>query len=112
MRPCLKNNGGQASAFNAGFAPRTGDIIFFLDSDDMMEPDSVETLLAIWRPETVLAHYPMTAVDSDGRPCGFFIPIHTLVSLMEMFATSFSLPAVLPRLSQAGWRLPDLLLLV
>ncbi len=70
----FKNNGGQASAFNAGFARATGDIIFFLDSDDMMEPDSVETLLAIWRPETVLAHYPMTAVDSDGRPCGFFIP--------------------------------------
>ena len=33
--PVLKENGGQASAFNAGFAQSKGDIICFLDSDDL-----------------------------------------------------------------------------
>src|ERR687885_1217665 len=32
--PILKQNSGQASAFNVGFAISKGDIICFLDSDD------------------------------------------------------------------------------
>src|SRR5713226_5859186 len=34
--PVLKENGGQASAFNAGFSQSRGKVIFFLDSDDAM----------------------------------------------------------------------------
>ncbi len=33
--PILKENGGQASAFNAGFAISTGEWIALLDSDDV-----------------------------------------------------------------------------
>lgn len=36
--PVLKENGGQASCFNAGFAAATGDIIFLLDADDAFLP--------------------------------------------------------------------------
>jgi glycosyltransferase involved in cell wall biosynthesis len=39
--PILKPNGGQASAFNAGFAASKGEIICFLDSDDMFLPEKV-----------------------------------------------------------------------
>ena len=35
----LKKNGGQASAFNAGFAASTGDIVCFLDADDTFVPE-------------------------------------------------------------------------
>ncbi len=31
--PVLKENGGQASAFNAGFQASSGEVIFFLDAD-------------------------------------------------------------------------------
>jgi len=41
----LKENGGQASAFNAGFANSTGDIICFLDSDDMYDSKKAETIV-------------------------------------------------------------------
>lgn len=37
--PVLKENGGQASAFNVGFAASRGDIICFLDSDDVFLPE-------------------------------------------------------------------------
>jgi glycosyltransferase involved in cell wall biosynthesis len=37
----MKENGGQASAFNAGFAASTGEIICFLDSDDLFLPAKV-----------------------------------------------------------------------
>ncbi len=59
----FKSNGGQASALNAGFAKSTGDIIFFLDADDMLEPYAVAEMLKCWRLGTVLAHYPMTIID-------------------------------------------------
>ncbi|NER20229.1 MAG: glycosyltransferase [Symploca sp. SIO1C2] len=39
--PILKQNGGQASAFNAGFAASQGEIICFLDSDDLWKTDKV-----------------------------------------------------------------------
>ncbi len=44
IRPVLKANGGQASAFNAGFAASTGDVICMLDSDDLFYPSKVERI--------------------------------------------------------------------
>lgn len=43
--PILKENGGQASAFNAGFAASRGDIICFLDADDMFLPDKLQEVV-------------------------------------------------------------------
>jgi glycosyltransferase involved in cell wall biosynthesis len=40
--PIFKENGGQASAFNAGVARCQGDILCFLDSDDFFHPDKLE----------------------------------------------------------------------
>lgn len=36
--PVLKENGGQASSFNAGFAAASGDVLLLLDSDDALLP--------------------------------------------------------------------------
>ena len=41
ITPVLKENGGQASAFNAGFAASQGKIICFLDSDDAFLPEKL-----------------------------------------------------------------------
>lgn len=43
-----KKNEGQLSAFNAGFEPATGDILFFLDADDMFEPRHVATVCGVY----------------------------------------------------------------
>ncbi len=43
--PVLKSNGGQASAFNAGFAVSRGDIICFLDSDDVFLPEKITEIV-------------------------------------------------------------------
>jgi glycosyltransferase involved in cell wall biosynthesis len=42
VKTVFKSNGGQASAFNAGFAESSGDVICFLDSDDVFLPNKVE----------------------------------------------------------------------
>ncbi|MEH1765330.1 glycosyltransferase family 2 protein [Nostoc sp.] len=40
-----EKNEGQLSSFNEGFLAATGDIIFFLDADDIYEPEYLETAL-------------------------------------------------------------------
>jgi glycosyltransferase involved in cell wall biosynthesis len=40
-----KHNEGQLSCFNEGFARATGDIVFFLDADDVYEPTYVQQAL-------------------------------------------------------------------
>ena len=49
-----KENEGQLSCFNEGFARASGDIIFFLDADDTFEPDYVRQAL------TAYSKYPET----------------------------------------------------
>lgn len=44
VRVIHKKNGGLASARNAGMKIANGDYIFFLDSDDWLEPDGMELL--------------------------------------------------------------------
>jgi len=46
--PIAKKNGGQASAFNAGFEKSQGDIVCFLDSDDVFLPDKLQKLVDIF----------------------------------------------------------------
>jgi glycosyltransferase involved in cell wall biosynthesis len=46
--PILKENGGQGSAFNVGFAASKGDIICFLDADDIFVPEKVERVVNVF----------------------------------------------------------------
>ena len=46
IQTIFQRNGGQASAFNTGFKHSRGDIICFLDSDDVFLPNKVEGVVA------------------------------------------------------------------
>lgn len=48
IKPIFKSNGGHASALNAGFAQSCGDIICFLDSDDVFLPTKVEEVVQVF----------------------------------------------------------------
>lgn len=45
----FKENGGQASCFNAGFARSKGEIIFLLDADDEFHPNKVAVIADVYR---------------------------------------------------------------
>jgi glycosyltransferase involved in cell wall biosynthesis len=48
VRIVAKEHQGQLSCFNEGYACSTGDIVFFLDADDVYEPNYVEQALAVY----------------------------------------------------------------
>jgi glycosyltransferase involved in cell wall biosynthesis len=69
--PVLKENGGQASAFNTGFAKTKGEIIVFLDADDYLFPHTVEEVVAAWKPGIVKVQYRLQKIDNQKNPIGF-----------------------------------------
>ena len=73
--PVLKPNGGQASAVNAGFLACSGDLVVFLDADDLLHPDALERVVARSRPGMAKLHFRLGAVDADGCAIGFTVPI-------------------------------------
>lgn len=63
----FKDNGGQGSALNAGFAAACGDIVIFLDSDDALLPHCCSTVAAAWRDDLVKIQFNLEVVDVQGK---------------------------------------------
>lgn len=74
IMPILKENGGQSSAFNEGFAASRGVIVIFLDSDDMLLPDAVERVVGKWSAGIAKIQYRLQVIDAEGHPQEWFIP--------------------------------------
>ncbi len=78
IKAIYKENGGQASAMNAGFAAANGELIYFLDSDDLAAPDCleqvVETYLAAENPVALL-NFRLQLMDGDGNLLDQFAPV-------------------------------------
>ena len=68
--PILKGNGGQASAFNAGFEQSRGDIVCFLDADDTFATHKTEQLVEIFngQPAAGWCFHPIKRVDEHLKP--------------------------------------------
>jgi glycosyltransferase involved in cell wall biosynthesis len=68
----LKENGGQASAFNAGIAAGNGDLYFFLDSDDFFYPEKISKIANVFaaldNSKPLLVHHRLEIRQEDGRP--------------------------------------------
>lgn len=74
--PLLKPNGGQGSTFNAGFAISRGEIVNFLDADDVLAPFAMSRgAAALADPRVAHFHAQLDLVDRDLKPLGVYCPV-------------------------------------
>lgn len=68
----LKENGGQASAINAGMERSDGDVVIFLDADDVLRPEASARVAAAFAADPRLSkvQFRMETIDATGRPTG------------------------------------------
>ncbi|MGH9680015.1 MAG: glycosyltransferase family 2 protein [Candidatus Acidiferrales bacterium] len=76
VRYFRKPNGGQASAFNFGFAQARGEIIATLDGDDSWAREKLRRVLETMaaNPEVGMVGHGFYEEHSDGRPDGLILP--------------------------------------
>jgi glycosyltransferase involved in cell wall biosynthesis len=67
--PIFKENGGQPSNYNAGFAASKGEIVCFLDSDDWFVEDKIEKLVKVFQSSDEIGwcFHSVRLVDKDNN---------------------------------------------
>lgn len=72
----LREHGGQLASLNEGFARSRGDIVIFLDADDVLYPDAVKRHVEkLQKPGIVKSQGYLKIVDRSGVPTGGRIPV-------------------------------------
>ncbi len=74
-RVLFQEHRGQAAVINQGYFHTNGEIVLFLDSDDVLAPDAIDNVVTAWRPGLSLLCFRLQAVDAARAPLGFdFVP--------------------------------------
>lgn len=63
-------NQGHIAAVNRGFAECRGEIVLFLDADDLLEPDALSRVAAAWTPDCAKVQFDLRIIDAEGADCG------------------------------------------
>ena len=68
----LKEQGGQASALNAGIARCRGEVLLILDADDLLRPEAAARVAETFAadPDLVKVQFRMAVIDGRGRLTG------------------------------------------
>jgi glycosyltransferase involved in cell wall biosynthesis len=71
----FQENAGQAAAFNTGFAASSGEIIIFLDADDLLVPGAATAIREVFDDSAIAKlHWSLHEIDRDGRQTGALRP--------------------------------------
>jgi glycosyltransferase involved in cell wall biosynthesis len=109
VRPVLNENGGQASAFNAGFAASHGELVMYLDADDLLLPQAVAAVTHCYRqdPGVTRIQFKMQVIDAEGRATGETKPSpHVPVPAGDIRRQALAFPFDLPWLPTSGNAFP------
>ncbi len=105
VQPVFKANGGQASALNAGFAESQGDIVIFLDADDVLLADTVARVVEVfcYHPDVVKVQYCFEVIDKSGHRTGRRLPSpHLPLPNGDVRAKAMRFPADIAWMSTSG----------
>jgi glycosyltransferase involved in cell wall biosynthesis len=106
VRAVLQENRGQAGAFNAGFSAASGDVILFLDADDVLLPGAAAVAAEHGADENLSQiHWRLLDIDADGTPSGETTPGEPLADgdLLEDLVSDGPLQWSSPPTSGNAW---------
>ncbi len=69
-----QSNQGQAAAFQSGMQAARGTYVLFLDADDVLYPNAIQTAVAAALPDTVKVQFFLRCVDAHRSPLGWTVP--------------------------------------
>jgi hypothetical protein len=73
----------QLDARNHGFSISRGDIISFLDSDDLLDPSIMRRLVSVWSDQVSKIQIQMGAIDAYGNNLGSDFPRYDVIPTAE-----------------------------
>jgi glycosyltransferase involved in cell wall biosynthesis len=96
VRVLLTENASQRVAANRGYATSTGDVVVFLDSDDVLPPDLPTQLASAWSPSVSKVQFQMQRIDERGQSIGIpfprFCPVPRSADIRRWATTTSAYP--------------------
>ena len=96
VRVLLTENASQRVAANRGYAMSTGDVVVFLDSDDVLPPDLPTRLAEAWSPSVSKVQFQMQRIDESGQrhrlPFPRYCPVPTSADIRRWVTTTSAYP--------------------
>lgn len=87
--PVFKENGGQGTAFNSGYEASTGELVLFLDADDCLIPNTLQTVVDLYNADggqgLAKIQFTLEMVDADLKSLGKLIPPSLPATQEELF---------------------------
>lgn len=74
IQAIFQENSGQLVGCNKGLAASRGEVVIFLDSDDLLHPELAREAMAVWTPQVSKVQVQMRSIDAQGRPNGSYFP--------------------------------------
>lgn len=92
----ITENATQRVAANRGYAMTSGDVVIFLDSDDVLPADLPAGLATVWGPAVSKVQFRMQRIDEEGRTSGEPFPdfrtVPTAADVRRWFSSTSAYP--------------------
>lgn len=79
----------QLGAHRFGFEQSTGDVILFLDADDLLEVEVMREIAKVWRPGVSKVQFRMILIDAHGTQLGTAFPQFPVADNPEKLRRSY-----------------------